>query len=201
MSADGGGAAPPVHEPPPDHPRFQQVVEQRNALRAEKAALEEQLQAAIEKAATVDTLAKQIESMKASHKGVVAGYEERLALSGAGINDSDGQTVVRALYNSLPDAERPKTISDYLGQFQGENAAEPPRALAPYLKAPEPAESPAPAPAPGSPMPRAPKPGGTAPKAGDVTGEALRAARLHAQRTGDFTQYKALRAQMGANLG
>jgi|AACY02.1.fsa_nt_gi hypothetical protein len=190
------GGAPPEKTIP--YSRFQEVVRQKQELAAKLDATGAEVQALSEKVATVGALTETIAKLKAEQQRTVAGYEERLALVSFGINDAEGQTVARALYNGLPDAERPKSIADYLGQFKGdsEDAPAPPRALAPYL---QPAQA-----APqekSTPFPGGPKGQPTPPRAPGVTADALRAAREKGQRSGDWSDYKALRNSMGANIG
>lgn len=193
MSEEGG------QEPEKTIPysRFQEVVEQKNALKQELAASRTELQALSEKSATVDTLAGQIESLKAAHKAEIAGMVERMELMGAGITDDEGQTVARALYQAIPEKERPKTIGDYLGQFRGEgdDVPAPPKALAAYLQPSANTAGPE-TPAPRQGLPRGPRPGTHTPAAPNVTAEAMAAAREKAQRTGDWTEYQALRKQI-----
>ena len=96
------------------------------------------------------------------------------------------------LYSKVPEADRPEGgIAAWLGGFgEGEGKTAPPRLLAPFLGAPE--QKP-------TPKPRTPDKGAGGGPSGsnnEVTAEALRAARLEAQRTGNWEKFDALVASM-----
>jgi len=175
--------------------RFNEVVNERAALREELAGAKKQLSAAEDKAKTADTLARQIEEQKAEHKAQAARWEEERAVAAAGITDPDGVEVARLVYGRIPADKRPKTISEYLTSLKAEGA-EVPTALSPWIQPvtkADPKDGKGDAGRRGAPPAPGKTPGGTAPGATpQVTAEAIRAAREKFMATKSEADRKAL---------
>lgn len=127
---NGGGEPAPV-----PYERFQKTVAARNALAEEVSTLKADLQRVSERAATADTLAKQIEDLRGQYTAKEAVWGEEREVLNLGIADEDGREVVRALHRRLPEKDRPK-----LGEWWSSLAADPtkaPKPLQPYLTAVE----------------------------------------------------------------
>ena len=179
--------------------RFQSVVSERNNLKTAMADLENQLQGAMEKAATVDTLASTIEQMKADHTAAAEGWKTDQALMGAGLLDAEGRDVAKYLYGRLTGDDKP-ALPDWLSSLQADPAAAP-KALAPYLTST--AKQDAPAAAPTQTMPRSNN--GTNSTVTPTTGapisaERIRQLRMDAMRTGDWTAYRESRSAILASV-
>lgn len=159
--------------------RLEQVIGERNTLRSE-------LATAKTAAATADATARELADTRAARTAEQASWGEERDLMRAGLLDGEAQDVARVLYARTPEAERPKTIGEWIAAQRADGAT-PPRALAAYLGGPGSVGAPAPP----------PKPQGNGkppPAAGAVTPEALRSAREHYQKTGDLSQMRTLSA-------
>lgn len=160
--------------------------------------LEAELEAAAKKAATADTLARQIEDQGKAHAAALAEWETERAVWRVGLTDPDGIEVARLLHGKLPEKDRP-SIGDWLGSLR-DDPSKAPRALAAYLAPAEP-------PPAHDPPPAASKPAGQqaqqqaargkpAPSSGPpatqqaYSAEQIRALREEAQRTGDYTRLR-----------
>jgi hypothetical protein len=121
-----------------------------------------------------------------------AGRAEDRAFFGVGLTDEDAQDAARMLYGKIPEADRPKGgMGEWLQGFgEGEGKTAPPKLLAPFLTSGSSGK--------GS-EPRTPNGGaGGGPSGADskVTAEAVRAARVEAQRTGNWEKFDALVASI-----
>lgn len=174
--------------------RFDDVVQERNQLRARVKELSE-------KASAFDAVAKERDTFKEQISHAEAKWLAEVRLAELGL-DADGREVARLIHGRLPATDRPE-IGEWLTAAKGE-PEKAPRALRPYLQPepkPEPKAEPevaakeeAKAPPP-PPLPRASTPatpGGAAPASGGPTTEAIAAAVEHAKKTGDWSKYNAL---------
>lgn len=167
---------------------FQAVVSAKTGLEGQVRELQGQVRTLQEKAATVDTLSTQINEWKTEAAEAEGRYTAFIELSGAlGTTDADVIGAFDQRYRALPEKDRPPR-ADWIGSLKAK-PGEAPALLRPWLSQPQGA----------GPRPN-PKPVGppTAPAAsGEVTAEAVRAARERAQKTGDWGPYKELTKQMG----
>jgi len=181
--------------------RFQSVVAERNDLKNQIADLQTQLQGAIEKSATVDTLATQLDEMKAAHTKAQADWGVDRELLTAGLVDPEARDVAQFLYGKLSGDDKP-TLADWLTAAK-EDPTQAPKALAPYLasKSTE-AAAPAPAPVPTG-VPNA-NTGATAKEqpasAAPLSADKVKELRLQAMQTGDWSAYRASRDGLLASL-
>lgn len=184
--------APPVVRTVPQE-RYNATVAEKKELAARVATLEAEVQSVTERAATADTLAKQLEELRASTKAQAAAWEEKFSLQGAGLTDPEDVDVARTLYGRMPAEGKPKTIADAVTAWRADPTTAP-RALAHVFG---PATVPAAGAAgaagkPVTPAPNATGAPGTRPAAGEpVTGAALKALRESAQASGDWTAFNA----------
>lgn len=172
-----GTSAPVVHAAPGQavpYERFAEVVAERNE--------------ALARAQTLAAVTQERDALRAS----VAGLDEERALMRGGLADPEGVGVARHLHGRLPAEGRP-TLTDWVAGMTAPTAdpAKVPVALRGYLGAA------APKPPAGSPPPGSNGVVQTPPAAGEVTAAQVKAASDHGQRTGDWTPYRALRAQLG----
>ena len=202
--AEDNTSTPPAPATPTDsgksipYDRFQSVVAERNNLKTAMADLESQLQGAMEKAATVDTLASTIEQMKLDHAAAAEGWQTDQALMSAGLLDAEGRDVAKYLYGRLTGDDKP-ALADWLTTMKSDPEAAP-KALAPYLS---PAKQDAPAAAPAQQMPRSNNGTNstTIPTTGaPISAERIRQLRMDAMRTGDWTAYRESRTAILASV-
>ena len=170
--------------------RFQSVVNERNELKTTISDLQTQLQGALEKSATVDTLAATIEEMKTSHAAAAQDWATDEALLSAGLTDAEGRDIAKYLYGKIPPEGRPD-LPAWMAGIKAEPATAP-KALAPYLgpTAPAIAEPAAPN---GSTLPPSNRGTNTTaqPVAGEpISAERIRQLRIEAMRTGDWSAYR-----------
>jgi len=200
LSPDAGAAGEGTAETVPRQ-RFNELVTERDALKGQLTDQTRQLKSYEERAATADTLAKQLETEKAAHAATRKGFEMDLALSDAGIADQDGREVAKMLYSRLAEKDRP-AISDWLGGFKAKPDSAP-KALAVYLPTPVAAADPAKgAGKTKQPPPRAAggSPDGTQPGAPpEVTPEKIREATQRYQKTRSEADKKALEELIAAS--
>ena len=193
-------AAPPADSSKSiPYDRFQSVVAERNNLKTAMADLEAQLQGAMEKSATVDTLASTIEQMKLDHTAAADGWKTDQALMGAGLLDAEGRDVAKYLYGRLTGDDKP-ALADWLTTMKADPEAAP-KALAPYLSAP--AKQDAPPASPAQQMPRSNNGTNstTIPTTGaPISAERIRQLRMDAMRTGDWTAYRESRTAILASV-
>lgn len=174
---------PPPHPPPPPPPapekvipyeRFAEVVGERNTYKA--------------KADEADAHKAALEAERAGRAADRAAWEDERALMQLGLVDPEAIEVARYIHSRLPADGRPK-IAEWVGGF----AADPskaPVALRGYLGQP-------------APQAKGAQPAGSAnvqptpPAGAAVTAEQIQAARQHGERTGDWSQYRALRPALG----
>lgn len=177
--------------------RFDNVVQERNTLRKENAALRD-------KAGGYDAVVKERDTYKEQISHAEAKWAAEVRLAELGF-DADGREVARLVYGRLPATDRPE-IGEWLLKAK-EEPEKAPRPLRPYLQ-PEPkpeakaeaedakaAAKEEPKAPPPPPLPRASTPatpGGAAPASGGPTTEAIAAAVEHAKKTGDWSKYNAL---------
>ena len=181
----GGGGAPQTVP----YDRFQTVVSEKNALVTERDSLKAEIQKLTEKAATADTLAAEVTRWKGeveTHKGRFQTFTE---LSGAlGTTDTDVIDIFDARYQALPQKDRPTRTAWVEGLKTKPDEA--PTVLRPWLALAQGDGG------KGGAKPPQPKPPGTPPTppgaGGNVTAEAIRAAREKGTKTGDWSEYKRL---------
>lgn len=174
---NGGGAPPPKAPETRAVPweRFQKVNEERKAVAAEVESLRGEIQSLTEKAATADTLASQLNELKAAHKTALAAIHEELALTRAGVSDPEDADLVRFHYGRLPAETKPKSVMDFIESLKVEGATVP-KGLS-HLFAPKAAGEPAPK--NGQPAPKGPPAGGDGnppPAGGKASADAIKRA-------------------------
>ena len=140
-------------------------------------------------------LATQLATATGSLDALKGEHAIDLKLARKGFDDA-GALVAKALHKAAGD-DAP-AFGEWLDSLEGDAI---PKPLVPYLSSSEPAPAPAdPAPEPVAqaeqPRDPAPRPGkvadNVAPTASNVTAEALRAARQHAEQTGDWSKVREL---------
>lgn len=171
----------PPPPPPPQHvvpyDRFAEVVAEKNTYKA----------AADAAASTAAELAAE----RAARAADRAAWADEKALMQRGLTDPEGIEIAKHLHGRLPEEGRPK-LADWVGGFSAD-ASKAPIALRGYLGQPTapPAPPPKVPPGSGSVTPDAP------PVGGEVTPAQIIAAREHGVKTGDWSQYRSLRPQLG----
>ena len=146
--------------------RIRTITGERKELRAQLEASARELEGLRGKAGDSATLTTERDGLRGELDALRASHATERDLWRAGLHDEEGQEVARTLFGRLPEAERPKSIGEWLASFTGDKPA--PRGLAPYL-----------APGGGAPKPAPPRPtGGSAapPVNGEVTAQLLREA-------------------------
>ncbi len=201
---DGGGATPAADPPssgepgPVPYDRFQQVTTERaqfkdraETLEAENVRLREQV--------------GQVEQVQSAFDQFKQQAADDLVLAELGM-DRAGRKVARALFEDVPEADRPEGgLSAWIKQHR-ESPDAAPRPLQAYFQTPSPS-TPAPSPATGTPpSSRTPSPApspsqgqtGSPPSTTgtEITAEALREARELGRRTGDYSRFRELRDQV-----
>lgn len=167
--------------------RFQTVAAERKELRATVARLTAEAEALKPRLTAADTATAELTSVR-----------EELGLARAGFLDAEGVTVARAIYGALPAEERPATIVDFVASLKADGAVVP-KSLAPWIAPPVATPAADPAKAKAEPMPKAPASPGTLPASGEVySASAIRALRLEAVRTGDWSKVSAAMPSLDA---
>lgn len=194
-------APAPVSEQSIPYSRFQAVVQAKNDLTAQLEEAQGQIQSLSEKAATVDTLAGQVEEWK----GKASSAEEKFGrwqgiASKLGTTDSEAIEAAEWAYSKLPEADRPD-LPAWLDSIK-EDPSKAPKVLTPWMQPqkPNPAAPPESAPS----KPRTPARGAQPPGApSSVSHTAIIEARDHAVRTGDWSRYRELMKARGVrtNVG
>lgn len=180
--------------------RFQSVVTERNDLKGQVTTLTEQLQGAMAKSATADTLTAQIDEMQSAHTKAQADWGVDREMLTAGLTDAEGRDVAKFLFGKLATEGKP-TLADWLATAKAD-PTQAPKALAPYL-ATKPTEA-APTSAPTPPgVPNA-NTGATSTEqpasASPLSADKVKELRLQAMATGDWSAYRASRDGLLASL-
>lgn len=199
----GGGAGTETRTIP--YATFKALNDKHKTLGTEHEALKADVQTLTERAATADTLASQLETLKNEHKTQLAGLGEELALVRAGVNDAEDADLVRFHYQRLPAETKPKSVVEYITGLKAEGATVP-KGLAHLFTngggsgGGDGAGAGAGAGAGGAgagggaggkPMPKPAGGGGGGTPAGEVySAEQIRALRVEAQRTGDWSKVR-----------
>jgi hypothetical protein len=187
---NGAGSALRNKEAVP-YERFAEVNTELKAAKARLAELEP-------KVTDLDKITKKAESYKAAHEADKAAWADERGLFSAGITDTQGHVVAKALWSTLPEADRP-ALGEWVASLKEDPTKAPP-GLAPYLPGKQPASAAPPAATPSAAQTNggAPKPTGTgaAPGSpGGVSAEALAAAR----QSGDLAKIRELLKAAGYN--
>lgn len=192
-------ATPPAPTPPADrtvsHDVYRRVVEAKQGLETQVGTLKDQVAALSEKSATVDTLAASVETWKGKATDAAARFEQYKVISAAlGTTDTEAIETAEWTHSRLPEEGRP-AIDAWLTDIKAEPETAP-KALATWLT---PAADPAaPTAAATRPAPKNPANGTTQTGApATVSGEQFRSARDKGVRTGDWSEYKALKKAGG----
>ncbi len=178
---NGAGSALRNKEPVP-YERFNEVNVEFKAAKARIAELEA-------KAADIDKITKKAEGYKAAHEADKAAWADERGLFSAGITDTQGHVVAKALWSTLPEADRP-ALGEWVASLKEDPTKAPP-GLAPYLPGKQPAQKVETVTPAAQTNGGAPKPTGTgaAPGSpGGVSAEALAAAR----QSGDLAKIRDL---------
>jgi hypothetical protein len=122
---DGGGAKTVPYD------RFQKVVQERNEWKSKASTFERDAQANAERAATSDTLAKQLEDLKGEFKSARSAWDLERGMMGAGLTDQEGRDVAQMHYGRLAEKDRP-TMTDWLEGLR-KDPTKAPRSLQPFL--------------------------------------------------------------------
>jgi hypothetical protein len=207
LSPDDAGAPAPAAAPAAspatpapaanvvDHDRYARVVAAKQGLEAQVADQRAQIDALAEKSATVDTLASQVEEWKGKAAEAATRFDRFKTLSaGLGTTDTEAIEAAEWAHSRLPAEGRPEIGAWVEGIKTDPTKA--PKVLAPWL-APAPSTDPA-IPAPKTPGPKPPNRGTQqtgAPAA--VSAEQFRAAREKGVRSGDWSEFKALKKAGG----
>lgn len=177
--------------------RFKAVVDSKNDLAAKVTDLEGQLQTLSEKAATVDTLATQVQEWKGKAEQAETRFSTFQTISGAlGTTDAEGVEAAEWAYGRLPQEDRPE-LGDWLTGLK-DDPTKAPKVLHPWLAQESSGNE-------GSGDTEAPKskPKGTGSSAqppgapSQVSADEFRRAREHGVKTGDWSKYKQLRKVAG----
>lgn len=200
-----GGTDKEQREPVP-YNRFSEVVKERNDLRDKNAVLERDVKTHQERAATADTLASQLNDAKANHAKELAGLRADLTLAERGVKSNEDRQAVRFYHSQLPEKDRPE-LGTWLDELQ-KDTSKAPRGLGLLLQdlgkgagdaggagkdakgAGGGKETPEGKRLPGSKGRDDTGRGGT----GEVSTDEIRAAREKGQKTGDWSDYEAIRA-------
>ena len=183
-------SANPTPEKTVPYTRFQQVVSSKNELSSRIQALEAENLALSEKTATVDTLSASVEEWKGKAEAAEGKYTRWQGIaSKIGTTDSEAIEAAEWAYSRLPEQDRPD-LPAWLDTIK-EDPSKAPKVLSPWLSDPEPQPEP-------KVKPTTPRRGAQPPGApSSVSPEALRAARDHAVRTGDWSRYRELQTARG----
>ena len=207
---DGGGAAPapaPAASPAPaaapapaertvSHDVYRRVVDAKQGLEAQVSTLKDEVATLSERAATADTLAEHSREWQSKAEAAEGKFTRWRAIAdGLGTTETEAIEAAEWAHSRLPEADRPE-----IGEWAKAMKAAPdtaPKVLAGWL-----AGSAAPAPAPaGAPRKPAPKnPAGSVQQPGApaaVSAESFRAAREKGARSGDWSDFKALKKAAG----
>ena len=194
LELDNG--APPSRVDTVPYTRFQQVVSEKGVLRSEVDALKLEIQTLSERGATVDTVTRELEVARTKIATMGADTDLNMALAERGF-DADGRSIIKMLHGNLPEEERPTALAWVDGMKDDASAR--PKPLLGYFDAPVMETSPAATEAKKPKLPRASRhAASTTGPSSDVTADQLKAARVHGERTGDWTKSKDLIALMNA---
>lgn len=208
MAEDDKGVAPPTPEGMVPSARLREESAKKREAMARVTELESLLSESEKKAATADTLAKQLEEHKLANKATKAEWETERAVWQVGLTDPEGIDIARHLHSRLPEDKRPP-MAEWLKSLK-DDPTKAPKALAAYLAGPEVAAPAAPAPAKAAaPASGARAATGAAPAASGgasatapaYSTEQVREIRERATRTGDWSEYNAARPAILASLG
>lgn len=157
------------------------------------AELEQAIARLEQRAATADTLAKQLEEAQSRFTAATTAWDSERAVYQLGITDPEAIEVARHLHGRLPEQDRPP-LADWLRAAK-DDPTKAPRALSPYLtSAPAPATTPSTPQAAPSPAVSATgqRPAAVAPAAGQGALDAVQIRQLREEcaRTGDWSRWK-----------
>jgi len=171
--------------------RFQQVVSEKGTLRAEVDSLKLEIQTLSERGATVDTVTRELEVARTKIATMGAETDLNMALAERGF-DADGRSIIKMLHGNLPEEGRPSALAWVDGMKEDPTAR--PKPLLGYFDAQSVSASPeTPAPKAKPKLPRASRHASTTTDpSSDVTAEQLKAARIHGEKTGDWSKSKEL---------
>jgi hypothetical protein len=192
-------ATPPTPTPAPTPPapapektveygRYQRVVAAKTNLEAQVTDLQAQLDASMAKAATVDSVVQDRDTWKQKAEQEAGRFERFQTITQAtGNGNPEAVELVEFAYNKVPEEGRPE-LAEWLKGFQ-EDPSKAPLALQTVFGQVQ--TNPRPRPK----DPKSPNQPPGAPPA--VTSEKIAAIRQRAQETRDWSEYEALRKQMG----
>ena len=184
---------------------FHRVVNAKQGLEAQVSDLKGQLSTALERAANVDTLAGQLTEAQRLTAQAEGRFQTYRSISGAlNVTDPDVVELAEHVWAKLPTDGRPE-IGDWLESIKGD-PTQAPVTLRPFING-----TPAPPSTNGTPAqavngagpvtratPRPPAATSTAPGApASVSADAIRRARDHGVKTGDWSRYKEISAAAG----
>lgn len=191
--------------------RLDEALKKRRESLARVQELEEQLADLEKKAATAETLAKQLEEERGRNATLSQEWETERAVWAVGLTDTEGIEIARHLHSKLPEKDRPK-MADWLGNFKTD-PSKAPKALQPYLpqaeappetpkgQGPQGGQRPPPTtPNGGGARPVPPAQGGAGAGSASYTAEQIRAIRERAQTTGDWKEYNEARPSILAGM-
>lgn len=118
-----------------DRAKYLELNRKYKKLMERNSELEDQVLKLEPKAATVDQLTEKLRTQESTFKAEKATWEQDGILRDAGINDDAGRVVARALYNQLPEKERPP-LPDWLATMKKE-PGKAPRPLQSYFEPPK----------------------------------------------------------------
>jgi alanyl-tRNA synthetase len=129
---DGGGG---THQRPKtiDYATHKDLHRRHRKANERIAELEGRLGELEPRAATVDQLTQKLKDQQKQFETERSTWQTDLQLRDAGISDAHGRTVVRALYNELPEKDRP-ALGSWLEALKKE-PTKAPKPLQPYLTA------------------------------------------------------------------
>lgn len=166
------------------------------------AELEQAIARLEQRAATADTLAKQLEEAQSRFASATTAWDSERAVYQLGITDPEAIEVARHLHGRLPEQGRPP-LAEWLRAAKDDPSTAP-RALSPYLTSAAPPAAPsAPQPAP-SPAVSATgqRPAAVAPAAGQGALDAVQIRQLREEcaRTGDWSRWKEAQPAIRASV-
>lgn len=166
------------------------------------AELEQAIARLEQRAATADTLAKQLEEAQSRFTAATSAWDSERAVYQLGITDPEAIEVARHLHGRLPEQGRPP-LAEWLRAAKDDPSTAP-RALSPYLTSTSPPVAPsAPQPAP-SPAVSATgqRPAAVAPAAGQGALDAVQIRQLREEcaRTGDWSRWKEAQPAIRASV-
>ena len=176
--------------------RFMSVVSKNGKLAHQLSLSKAEALTLSERGATVDTVTRELEVARTKIATMGADTDLNMALAERGF-DADGRSIIKMLHGNLPEEERPTALAWVDGMKDDASAR--PKPLLGYFDAPVMETSPAATEAKKPKLPRASRhAASTTGPSSDVTADQLKAARVHGERTGDWTKSKDLIALMNA---